>query len=94
MSSSRVHITFTGAFTRFWPILKTDLGITEFGQEPPQPNQTYAVLYYLVRRWGLTKADVDRFNGPIAQAAPTPPAVHAPAASDPATPDPRTIPGP
>ena len=55
--------TFKWAVTRFWPVLMTDLKVNQFGDKVPR-NQTYAELYEIAQRWGLTKKDVDEFNAP------------------------------
>ncbi len=57
--------TFVSYFRRFWPMLREDLFDSDpgrnFGDGIDDPDRSYAMLYYLVRRWGLTRESVDDF---------------------------------
>ena len=54
--------TFLSTVARFWPVLKGDIGVASFGDEPPGEFATYSELYRLTRHWGLTKDLVDNFD--------------------------------
>ena len=51
--------TIKSLVTRFWLVIREDLGIETFGKSVEDPYAPYVVLYNLARRWGLTRADID-----------------------------------
>jgi hypothetical protein len=54
--------TFLSTVARFWPVLKGDIGIARFGDEPRGEYATYSELYRLTRYWGLKADHVDNFD--------------------------------
>lgn len=54
--------TFLSTVARFWQVLKGDIGVVNFGDEPPGEFATYSELYRLTIRWGLTKDLADNFD--------------------------------
>jgi hypothetical protein len=54
--------TFLSTVARYWPVLKEDIGIGSFGDEPKSEYATYSELYRLTRHWGLKADHVDNFD--------------------------------
>jgi hypothetical protein len=60
--------TFLSTVARYWPVLKGDIGIANFGDEPPGEYATYSELYRLTRHWGLKAEHVDNFDPAMIEA--------------------------
>lgn len=54
--------TFLSTVARYWPVLKGDIGVARFGDEPRGEYATYSELYRLTRYWGLKADHVDNFD--------------------------------
>lgn len=54
--------TILSTVARYWPVLKNDIGIARFGDEPPGKYAVYSELYRLARHWGLEADHVENFD--------------------------------